>query len=103
MLGFAARSRGCVSGYTAVESGVRKKKILLVILDEGISSGSREKIKMLCRANGVPYVTVRSAEEMGRRIGKPAVKVAGITQRLFAQRMLQLIEKSVDDRTEVED
>ena len=34
MLGFAARAQACVSGYTAVEKGIRKKNILLVILDE---------------------------------------------------------------------
>lgn len=56
MLGFAARARACVSGYTAVELGIRKRSIRLVILDEEISQNSLEKISAMCKAAKIPYV-----------------------------------------------
>ena len=99
MLGFAARARACVSGYTAVELGIRKRSIRLVILDEEISQISLEKISAMCKAAKIPYVIAGPAGLMGSRIGKSAARIAGITQDLFAKRMLELTE--TDDKTEV--
>lgn len=102
MLGFAARARACVSGYTAVEMGIRKKNILLVILDEAISGNSLERITALCKTFATPWIVAGPPGEAGMRIGKPAAKMIGITGEMFARRMLQLTQQSAE-RTEVED
>lgn len=102
MLGFAARAQACVSGYTAVEKGIRKKNILLVILDEEISGNSLEKVTTMCKTFGIPWIIAGPPGEPGMRIGKPAAKMIGITRQMFAGRMLQLTQQNAE-RTEVED
>ena len=47
-------------------------------------------------------MTAEPAGEAGRRAGKPAAKVIGVTEKLFAQRMRQLWEAECN-RMEVED
>lgn len=65
MLGFAARAQACVSGYTAVEKGIRKKNILLVILDEEISGNSLEKVTTMCKTFGIPWIMAGPSGEPG--------------------------------------
>ena len=55
-----------------------------------------------CRRQRIPCVVAEPAGEAGRRAGKPAAKVIGVTEKLFAQRMRQLWEAECN-RMEVED
>lgn len=102
MLGFAARARACVSGYTAVERGIRKRQVRLMIMDESVSEQTRKRIAALCSNCQVPYLLAGPEGIPGHSIGKPAAKLIGVTQQLFADRMRQIAEQSAE-KTEVED
>ena len=102
MLGFAARARACVIGTTAVEMAVRKHAVRLLVLDAEVSEASRAQWEETCRRQRIPCGVAEPAGEAGRRAGKPAAKVIGVTEKLFAQRMRQLWEAECN-RMEVED
>ena len=93
LLGLAARAGEVVSGMDACLETLRKKKAFLALTDPVISPDSLEKFRAVCAQAGVPH---RQCPEMGRAIGKPGRKIAVITQRGFAQRLVELLQTGND-------
>ncbi|MBE5781639.1 MAG: hypothetical protein E7328_07480 [Clostridiales bacterium] len=66
-IGFAARSRNCLGGFTGVEGAIKSKKAKLVIGDVLLKENTREKLQRMCQMHGVPIIYL---EEPGSAAGK---------------------------------
>lgn len=75
-----------VSGMDAVEEGVKKHKIKLVIIAKDISEKSSENIKFVCTNNEVKVIEFSTMEELGNVIGKKNRAIIGIKDKNFSKR-----------------
>ncbi len=87
LLGFAVRSRKIVLGFTAVLQACRRRKIFLLIVDDGASSASKEKIIRAGQQHRIPVIMV-DALELEKGVGKINCRFAGITDPEFARSMI---------------
>ena len=86
LLGFAARARKVAFGITAVEQGVKKGKIDLIIVDRSLQNHSRKRLAMLAEKNFVKIVEINDEKPLAQWIGKVNCRCAGIKDRHFASR-----------------
>ena len=84
-LGLSRRAGKCLTGDFAVEKALKSGKTKLVVLDTAASEATRERYIGLCGRNGA---TLIEAPEIGQAIGKPAGKIAAITDARFVHMIL---------------
>lgn len=94
ILGFAAKARQCTYGMTAVESGIKSGKVLVVLADEELSELAHRTIKSHCSYWEVPLIWISPPGKLGTACGKPQNKIVGITQNGFASRILEICEET---------
>jgi len=92
MLGLANRAGKIISGEELIIKGIRKGKILLVILSEDISENTRKKISDKCLFYKIPYYTAFKREQLGHAIGKSSRVAIGITERNFVKELEKVLE-----------
>lgn len=95
MVGFAAKARAIVSGYSSVEKSVHKGQVLLVLMDEGTAEHTKEKIMAVCKKHSILYIKTTPMGELGRRIGKETAMIVGITNKMFANRIEEIYNEHV--------
>jgi ribosomal protein L7Ae-like RNA K-turn-binding protein len=84
LLGLGYRARRVVIGVDPVRAGLQAGRFACLVLASDASPRAREKVVRLAEARGVPLLAGPPAEEMGRRLGRPAVMVAGVVDRALA-------------------
>lgn len=89
-LGFAAKTRGLVSGADSVEQALRKDKAKLIILSGDVSSATLERFSFASSARSVKCVQL-NGDDLGTAIGKPERKVVCITDKRFAEAIINEI------------
>ena len=94
MLGLCARARGLVSGAYAVEQGVRRGKVGLVLADAALSPASQKEFSAKCSRAHIPLVYTQPEGMLGHVIGKEEIKLVGIVHTGFLHRVLDLMEHS---------
>ena len=90
-IGLAMKAGRCESGDFAVERALRRGRILLVVLDEGVSEATRERYAQLCAARRLPLLFVKDS---GEAIGKPSRRILGVTDENFKNMILGAYEAS---------
>ncbi len=93
MVGFAAKAGACVYGTFAVEKGAKKGKILLVLLDEGLSEKTKKNVCSMCGLYDIPFIVTAPRDKLGNSCGKQN-KLIGVTQKVFADRMTEIFKNS---------
>lgn len=83
-VGFAHRAGKTLVGTAACETGLKKRKLRLLLLQEGLSLASREKFIYMCGKNNVDVLTVNGYDRLGSAIGRKGIMVLGITDKAFA-------------------
>lgn len=83
-LGFAHRAGKTLTGAAACEAGLKRGKVRLLLLAEGISPQSRKKFIYMCGKNNVDVLTVSGYDRLGHSIGRRGIMVVGITDKAFA-------------------
>jgi ribosomal protein L7Ae-like RNA K-turn-binding protein len=83
-VGFAHRAGKTLVGTAACEAGLKRGKLRLLLLQEGLSSSSREKFMYLSSKNNVDVLTVNGYDRLGLAIGREGIMVLGITDKAFA-------------------
>lgn len=73
-----------VSGYSAVNDGLEKGRVVLVLYAGDISDGTREKIMLAYAGRPLRQITILSKDEMGRIVGRELVGVMGIEDKGLA-------------------
>ena len=70
LLGLCMRARRLFSGEFAVEKGVKRGEVYLVILAEDASDNTRKRFRDMCSYHKVPYAEYTDKESLGHAIGK---------------------------------
>lgn len=79
-LGLSRRAGKCIAGDFAVERAIKAGRVGLVILDSDVSEATRKRYQTFCSGRGIKLLEI---PDMGRMIGKPDGKIAGITDQRF--------------------
>lgn len=95
LLGFAARSRNLMLGVTAVTSGVKKRKIHIVITDRLASSSTQKRIESICHKMKIPHIIYSEKIPLEKIVGKSNCRCLGVTDSHFAQTISKKV-KSVE-------
>jgi predicted RNA-binding protein YlxR (DUF448 family)/ribosomal protein L7Ae-like RNA K-turn-binding protein len=88
ILGFAARTKKLVTGVESVGTAIKKKRVLVVVLDSNTGESTRIKIEALSRKWGVPLVFFTDELSISHIIGKANCRCIGITEESFAKSIL---------------
>ncbi len=78
-----------ILGMDAVEEGVKKHKISLVILAEDASDKTKKNIRYVCTNNSVPVIELSTIENLSRSIGNKNKAIIGIKNKNFSKGILE--------------
>jgi ribosomal protein L7Ae-like RNA K-turn-binding protein len=78
LLGLGMRAGHVIIGVEAVRRALQAEQCRCIVVASDASQRAREKTVRLARARGVPEVVGPPAQELGARLGKPPVMVAGV-------------------------
>lgn len=84
LLGFAAKAGVLVAGSAAVEAGIKKGRVKLVICAADLSAKTIAKFNYLCKENRIRFYCCGAISEIGLWIGNPGRGVIGVTSKQFA-------------------
>ena len=94
MLGLCARARGLVSGAFAVEQGLKRGNVGLVLADCSLSAASRRVFEAKCAHARIRIAYIEPEGALGCAIGKVDIKLVGIVHKSFLNRVLELMERA---------
>jgi len=83
-LGLGIRAGNVVVGVDAVRRSLQARELRCVVVAKDASQRAREQVVRLAAALGVPQVGGPGAAELGARLGKPPVMVAGVRDAALA-------------------
>jgi len=83
-LGLGIRAGNVVVGVDAVRRCLQAQECRCIVVARDVSQRAREKVVRLAAAMGVPQVEGPDAAELGARLGKPPVMVAGVRDAALA-------------------
>lgn len=93
-LGLAKKSRSLLEGYSKCNEERNKRKLFLFIISLDASDSSKRKFINHCTNNNIPYIEDFSKEELGLAIGRPEIKILGITDENMAKKLRSLYEEA---------
>ena len=89
LLGFAARARKITFGITALEIGLKRGKVRVLILDKNAKENTRKRILHLSRKYDVPWILYDDERTLDRVVGKANCRCVGVLDNQFAKEMLK--------------
>ena len=91
LIGLCRRSGNLLCGATSVESAIKAKKCVLVLIAEDAGDSIRRKIESLCIANKTEYRIMFSKQWLGDAAGLDGKAVIAIKSKDFAEGILKHI------------
>jgi len=85
LLGFSRKSGSLLCGEAAVETGLKRRQLALVILAEDLNEKRRFNWSKWCQDLQVPCLIMGSKEEIGYALGMSPRGIIGIKDRKMAQ------------------
>ena len=79
LLGLGARAGTVLFGVGAVQAGLRRGDVVLVVVARDRSARAVEKVERAARGHGVEVVEGPPAAELGAAVGRAPLMAAGIT------------------------
>lgn len=101
-LSIAQRAGGLVSGYMSLRQACSRRRVVYMVLAENAAAQRAEEYRVWCVEQEIPYVTLFTKEELGRRIGKTSRSAVGLLNPQFripfcaTLTLLQTFEASLD-------
>lgn len=92
LISLSRKAGKVVDGREAIDKGIEKGDIMLLLLAQDLSTGSSKEIIDNCLRREIRYYTYLSKDEMGVLIGKGERGAVGITDESLAS----LLEKELD-------
>lgn len=90
-LGLGLRAGTVVVGVDAVRRSLQAKECRCIVVARDASQRAREKVVRLAAALAVPQVDGPAAAELGAKLGKPPVMVAGVRDPALADGILRAV------------
>ena len=84
MAGLAFRAGRAVTGSAACETGLKRRQICLLMIQQGLSESSLKHFNGLCERSGAECLLIDKQDDLGKAIGKPGVMLVGLTDTGFA-------------------
>ena len=91
LIGLCRKSGNLLCGATAVESAIKKRKCLLVLIAEDSGESIKRKIENLCKETGTEYKIMFNKDWLGSAAGLDGKAVIAIKSKDFAEGILKLI------------
>lgn len=91
-LGLAAKAGRLLSGDESCEWALKSGKAYLVIISEDASDNTRKKFKDMCGKRDVEMRYYGEKEQLGRYTGKSIRSAIAVTERGFAERLVEMID-----------
>lgn len=95
MLGIAAKAGKVLSGYDAVNDGIKKNQIKLVILAEDASEKTKKELEFACKKCNIPLIVFGTIDENSHAIGKRNRAIFGIIDLGLAMQIQKIISGGV--------
>ncbi len=89
-LGFAAKARGLVSGAQSCEAAIKKGDAKLIIVDSAASANTKKLFSDMGAYRNIPCYEQEGCQ-LGKVIGKEGRMAVCITQKQFAQAIINEI------------
>lgn len=89
MLGLCMRAGKLITGEDASIKAVRSGAAYVAVLDKAASANAVKAVSNACEFYQIPLVYVE-ADELGYAIGKPGRMCAAVTDRSFADRIIEI-------------
>lgn len=89
-IGLAYRAGRALAGTAACEKGIKQQKVKLLLMQRGLSEGTVESFTQLCDRFGVQARLMD--EGIGRAIGRPEIKLIGVTDQRLANAAMSIID-----------
>lgn len=93
-IGLAYRAGSLLVGTAACEKGIKKEKVCLLLMQQGLSIGSKQGFIKLCERNNTDYLTVDEADNIGSAIGRQQIMVLGVTDKGFANTIKKIFDSN---------
>lgn len=84
MVGLAVRAGKALFGTASCERGINNRSVRLLLWQQGLSESTVKGFTELCRRSNVKMLMVDGEGRLGAAIGKPGIKLLGITDAGFA-------------------
>jgi ribosomal protein L7Ae-like RNA K-turn-binding protein len=91
IIGIAHRAGKTLIGTAACETGIRKGKVRLLLVQENLSQSSIRKFKSLCDKNKVDVLVVSGYDVLGLAVGRAEIMVLGITDEGFSDKIRSIL------------
>lgn len=91
LLGIGQKSRQVISGSMALEKGIERGLVHLLVLAEDIATEQRDRWLALYGGSGRPWVTYFTKERLGALLGKELRSAAGFTNPKVARTAYQVV------------
>jgi ribosomal protein L7Ae-like RNA K-turn-binding protein len=88
-LGLGIRAGSVVVGVDAVRRSLQARECKCIVVARDASQRAREKVVRLAAALDVPQIVGPDAAELGARLGKPPVMVAGVRDAALADGIIR--------------
>ncbi len=97
LLGLAIRARNVVVGSTAVELGLKRGKVRLVLIDISAAEATILRTEMICQAARRSMIQWPVRNGLAEMAGKVNCRVIGITDNAFAHALIKQLSKLTKD------
>lgn len=95
-----ARKAGAVSpGEPLASQAVKRKRAYLVLITQDASENTKKKIETALFGTDIPLLQFGNKADLGKMLGKAFFSVIAITDRGFAERIMEMIEQNYDNST----
>lgn len=92
MIGLAFRAGKTLAGSAACEKGLKQRRIVLLLLQDGLSPSSKQTFTDLCEKTRTRVIIIGPDDPMGDAIGRPGIMVLGITDKNFADAIINKLD-----------
>lgn len=100
-MGFARKSGNLISGGNTCEITGEKGRLKLLIIAEDASENSRQKMIKLAKKTETAYRIYGRTDELSHATGTPGRSVFGVTNRNFADTIMNAIDEEQSKEKEV--
>ena len=91
-VGLAYRAGRVLAGTAACEKGIKTKEVRLLLMQQELSEGTRNKFLRLCEERGIKARVVDEPGSIGRAIGRQEIMLVGVTDQRLADAARNIID-----------
>ena len=84
-LSIAQRAGGLASGYMSLRRACSRRRVVYMVLAENAAALRAAEYRAWCADQEIPYITLFTKEELGRRIGKTTRSAVGLLNPHFRE------------------